>query len=219
MEEILLEAVDNLSKALWEVKTYTVEDMISRKQDLKAYTRYCFQAVDCLERVRGRAPFASKVVDAAMVERGIPIIDDKIKTIFKDVEDAARKLCKSSKGTALEDFGKLTYDATKGLKDISSPIAADRYLLEIVPLLKLHCKKFPKEAQEYLETLALLESQDTATLEQRFETLKLVLLTSLFIGAKAITNIYGDVHGHVLSGTFIHEVTLDSPIEKQKRDK
>lgn len=115
-----------------------------------------------------------------MVEKSIPILDQKIKALFKDVEATAGELCRSTKGTDLETFGRDAYESTRGLSKVESWIVADRYLEEIVPLLKGHCNRLPKEAQACLKTL--VETQDTVSLEQRFDTLKSVLLASLVQG-------------------------------------
>ena len=179
-KEVLLEAVNNLSKALQEVKTYSIDDIIHKKRDLRSYTKYCLQSAECLREARAKAPLASKIVDYTLVEKSIPIVDQKIKALFRDVETAAGRLCKSTKGTELEAFGKDAYETTRGLNKVESWINADRYLEDIVPLLKGHCNRLPKEAQDYLKIL--VDSQDTASLEQRFDTLKSVLLASLVQG-------------------------------------
>jgi len=179
-KEVLLEAVNNLSKALQEVRAYSVDDILLRRRDLKSYTKYCLQTAECLREARSKAPLASKVVDYTLVEKSIPILNQKIKTLFKDVEATAGELCKSTKGTDLEDLGRDAYESTRGLNKVESWIVADRYLEDIVPLLKGHCNRLPKEAQAYLKTL--VDTQDTASLEQRFDTLKSVLLASLVQG-------------------------------------
>lgn len=179
-KEILLEAVENLSKALQEVRSYTIDDINKRKRDLRSYTRYCIQVSNCMKRVRANAPLASKIIDYALIEKSIPIIDQKIKALFRDVEAAAGMLCKSTKGTDLEAFGRDAYESTRGLNKVELPQVADRYLEEIVPLLEGHCNRLPRESQAYLKTL--VNFQNTASLEQRLDTLKSVLLASLVQG-------------------------------------
>lgn len=178
-KEVLLNAVNNLSHALQEVRTYSIDDIIF-KRDLKSYTKYCLKVAECLTEARAKAPLASEIVDYAMVERSIPIIDQKIKTLFRDVEATAGSLCQSTKGTELEDFGKDAYESTRGLNKVDSWITADRYLEDIVPLLESHCNRLPKETQAYLKTL--IDSQGAADLEQRYNTLKSVLLATLVQG-------------------------------------
>jgi len=63
---------------------------------------------------------------------------------------------------------------------VKSPIAAERHLEDLVPLLKANCSRLPESAQTYLRSL--IESMDTAPLEQRFQTLKLVLTAILVQG-------------------------------------
>lgn len=178
--EVLLEAVNNLSKALQEVRAYSIDDILFRKRDLRSYTKYCLQTAECLREARDKAPLSSKIIDYALVEKSIPIVDQKIKALFRDVEAAAGRLCKNTKGSDLEAFGRDAYESTRGLNKIESWIAADQYLERIVPLLKRHCSRLPKEAQELLKTL--VDSQDIASLEQRFNTLESVLLASLVQG-------------------------------------
>ena len=176
-KEVLLEAVINLSKALREVRAYSIEDIALRKRDLKSYTKYCLRSAECLREARSKVPLASKIVDYTLVEKSIPIVDQKIKSLFRDVETTARELCENTRGTYLETLGRDAYKSTKGLNKVESWIVADRYLEEIVPLLKGHCNRLPKEAQAYLKIL--IASQDSASLEQRFDTLKSILLASL----------------------------------------
>ena len=178
--EVLLEAVNNLSKALQEIRSYSIDDITLRKRDLRSYTKYCLQTAECLREARDKAPLAFKIIDYTLIEKSIPIVDQKIKALFRNVEAATGKLCKSTKGTDLEAFGKAAYESTKGLNKVESWIAADQYLERIVPLLKRHCSRLPKEAQEHLKTL--VDSQDTASLELRLNTLESVLLASLVQG-------------------------------------
>jgi HEAT repeat protein len=175
--EVLLEAVNNLSKALQEVRTYSIDDIILRRRDLRSYTKYCLKAADYLNEARTKAPLASKMVDFTLVEKSIPILDRKIKALFKDVEATARRLCKSSKGTELEAFGRDAYESTRGLSNADSWIDADRYLEDIVPLQKRYCNLLPHDAQEHLN--ALVESQDSIDIEGRYRILELVLLAAL----------------------------------------
>ena len=71
-KEVLLEAVNNLSMALQEVRTYSIDDLLFRKQDLKSYTKYYLQTSECLREARSKDPLASKIVDYTLVEKSIP---------------------------------------------------------------------------------------------------------------------------------------------------
>jgi hypothetical protein len=177
---VLLEAVENLSKALLEVKSYTVEDVILRRQELKSYMKYCLNVADNLNKVRKEAPFASKVIDLVAVKKGIPFIDDKIKILFKHVEDAAKSFCKESSGTNQEGLGRSTYEIVRGLKKADTLIEAEGYFIKIIPLLKAHCDRLPKEAQGYLKDL--LKSMESFTLEERFTALEKILMAALVQG-------------------------------------
>jgi len=171
--ETLLEAIENLSLALLEVKSCTLDDITSHKRDLKAYTRYCFQAAECLEEMKDRTPLATKVMDVVMIKKSMPILNEKIKALFKAVEEATKNLCKNSIGTEFEELGASAYQTTKGLGKVDSPIAAERYFENIVPVLYAHCEMIPPKAKDYFKNL--INCMETASLEKRFEILKSVL--------------------------------------------
>lgn len=173
----LLEAVANLAEALKTVKSYTLEDIMKGKFNLKIYLVYCHKAAECLDSVRDDAPFASKMVDAVMVEKSMPLLDKKIKALFKEIEESARRLCMRTKGTELEAFSKDISECANGLNNADSLIATDRFLEEITSLLKEHSDQLPTETQANIKVLA--NSDGTANLEQRLQTLKLILVSSL----------------------------------------
>ncbi|MFB3766155.1 MAG: HEAT repeat domain-containing protein [Methanotrichaceae archaeon] len=167
-KEKLLEAVENLSKALKEVRSYTVDDIINSRHKFRTYAKYCFQAADCVREVRESAPFASKIIDTIMIERSIPTLDDKIKTLFKEVEEAAESFYRGSEGTAQEEMGRSTYELAKGLKSIDSLINAEIYFdKQIIPVLKITCKLLPETSQDYYNKVIGFNKFDG--LEQKLE--------------------------------------------------
>jgi HEAT repeat protein len=177
-KELLLEAVENLSKALEEVRSYTTGEIISRS---KAYTRYCIQAAECLREVNSKAPYASKIVDAIAVEKGIIVLDDKIKSLFKDVEVAARDLCMRSRGTSQEGLDRSNYEKIKSLNQVSSLIDAELFFDEkIIPILEANISRLPVLSKTYF--LNRMKSKDAMTLEDRFELVKDVLHAVLIQG-------------------------------------
>lgn len=176
-KEILLEAVENLSKALQEVRSYTTEEIVSRS---KAYTRYCIQAAECLREVNSKAPYASKIVDAIAVEKGIIILDDKIKNLFKEVEVAAKDLCMRSRGSPQEGFDRSTYEKIKSLSQVESPIDAELFFEDITPLLEANINRLPVLSQTYYMTR--MKSKDTVTLKERYELVKDILQAVLIQG-------------------------------------
>jgi HEAT repeat protein len=207
----LLDIVENLSNALQEVESYTVEDIVLKKRDLKTYTRYCFQVIKCMKTVQEKAPFAIRIIDTIAVEKSLFILSAKIKNLLIEVEETARKLCQGSKGTELEALGKSTYEGTKGLGRIESLMDAERYFEDIIPILQAHCGLLPEASRAYFGNLINL--LETASLEQRFQTLKAVLLAALVNGEQkpiiiqTETNIK-KVSGPILSGSFREQVNF-----------
>ncbi len=176
--ETLLEAVENLSKALQEVKSYTADEIVSRS---KAYTRYCIQAAECLREVNSKAPYASKIVDAIAVEKGIIILDDKIKNLFKEVEAAARDLCMRSRGSPQEGVDKSNYEKIKILGQVNSPIDAELFFDDnIAPILEANINRLPVLSKTYF--LNRMKSKDVITLKDRFELVKDILQAVLIQG-------------------------------------
>lgn len=176
--ELLLEAVENLSKALQEVRSYKIEEIIQRT---KAYTKYCIKASKCLNEVKVEAPYASKAVDAVMIEIGIPILDDKIKDLFKEVEEAAKSYCKKSKGTSREAVARSIYKNAVGLSQTKSQIDAELYTRdETVPLLKANINRLPRQSRGNLRIQ--MKSMRTATLEKKLKIINSVLQAALLQG-------------------------------------
>jgi len=140
-----------------------------------------------------------------MIKRSIPLVDEKIKALFREVEDAAKGLCKASKGTLQEDLGKSAYEGTKGLGRIESPIDAERYLGDLIPLLQAHCSLLPEMSRAYFGNL--IDSMESTSLEQKFQILKDVLQVALVYGEQRPTIIQAQTNiekanGPVLSGSF-----------------
>lgn len=177
-KEKMLEAVVNLSNALKEVRSYTLEDIAARKQEFKTYAKYCFKAADCIKEVRETAPFASSIIDTVLIEKGIPILDDKIKAMFKEVEKAAGSFCKSSRGTPQEHIARSAYEITKGLKQKNSPRAAEIYFdKKIIPLLEAICELLPETSQSYYNKK--IEFNESDEFEQKLETTRDIMQAAL----------------------------------------
>lgn len=142
-KEKLLEVVENLSSALKEAQRALDFDIM--KCDLNAYRRYCERAADLLDITEKKAPGATK-----LLKKGLPIIDNKIKVIFKEIEEAAKKFCKESRQTPFEKISRSAYNNVKGLGEIESPIEAEAKLNRLSPLLKSMCRILPDEVREVI---------------------------------------------------------------------
>jgi len=91
-KETLLEAVENLANALSEAQNVT--DFDATKSDLKAYMQYCNRAADLIGDAAKDAPGA-----AGILRRGLPIIDERIKEIIREIQEKAEAVCRETRGT------------------------------------------------------------------------------------------------------------------------
>jgi len=100
-KETLLEAVENLANALSEAQKLT--DFDATKSDLKIYMQYCNRAADLIGDAAEDAPGA-----AGILRRGLPIIDERIKEIIREIQEKARAVCRKTQETPLEELGLAT---------------------------------------------------------------------------------------------------------------
>jgi len=91
-KETLLEAVENLANALSEA--HKITDFDAMKSDLNTYRRYCDRAADLICDAAEGAPGAARIL-----RRGLPIIDDRIKEIIREIQEKAEAVCRETRGT------------------------------------------------------------------------------------------------------------------------
>jgi len=139
-KEKLLEAVENLANALQEAQNLSGLDEI--QADLNAYRRYCDRTVEVLDETEDKVPGA-----AMLVKRGLPIIDGRIKGIFNEIEEKAKKFCEDTQQTPLKTISRNIFENVKGLGEEQSWINDDKILNEIVPLIISMCSILPEESK------------------------------------------------------------------------
>ena len=88
-KETLFEAVENLANALSEAHNAT--DLDTKKSELNSYRPYCDRAADLIGDAKEGAPGAARVL-----QRGLPIIDDRIKKLLEEVRNKAEIVCKTT---------------------------------------------------------------------------------------------------------------------------
>jgi len=142
-KEILIEAIENLSRALLEVKRLDDSDLDLIKLNLKAYKQYCDRAGELLTMMEKDAPGAVRVM-----RRGMPIIDRRIKTVLKDVEEKAANFCRSAKDTPLQNQGRRAFEGAAGLGGVELQDEADRTLRALMIQAKGYCDMLPQEIKE-----------------------------------------------------------------------
>ncbi|MEA3295512.1 MAG: hypothetical protein U9P81_11225 [Euryarchaeota archaeon] len=107
--------VENLANALSEAQKRT--DLDTTKSDLKAYMQYCNRAADLIGDAAEDAPGA-----AGILRRGIPIIDERIKEIIREIQEKARAVCIETRGTPLEELGLATDKFAQELPSLQSRV-------------------------------------------------------------------------------------------------
>ncbi|MGI5992384.1 MAG: HEAT repeat domain-containing protein [Methanosarcina sp.] len=95
----LLEAVENLAKALKEVQNLGNLDFQTMKGELNFYRKYCDHAAELMKRADEKAPFATEVL-----KKGLPILDRNIKRILEEIQEKAKTACKVSQGTVNKEI-------------------------------------------------------------------------------------------------------------------
>jgi len=156
-KETLLEAVENLTNALSEAHKATDFDAI--KSNLKAYMQYCNRAADLISDAAEDAPGAAQVL-----RRGLPIIDDRIKEIIREIQENAEAVCRETRATSLEELGLATARSAQELPT-QDPLALTMALGSMVSIARGWCEYLPTDkkvdACEQLKNLT-----DTEILEQ-----------------------------------------------------
>ncbi|MEA3281409.1 MAG: HEAT repeat domain-containing protein [Euryarchaeota archaeon] len=100
-KEILLEAVENLANALSEAHKVTDFDVM--KSELNSYRRYCDCAADLIGAAEEGTPGAARVL-----RRGLPIIDNQVREIIREIQEKAEAVRRETQGTSLEELGLAT---------------------------------------------------------------------------------------------------------------
>ena len=107
-QELLLKAVENLANALSEARKVTDFDVT--KSNLKAYMQYCNRAADLIGDAAEDAPGA-----ASILRRGMPIIDERIKEIIREIQEKTVAVCKQTQETPLKELGLATAKSAQEL--------------------------------------------------------------------------------------------------------
>jgi len=158
-KENLLKAIENLANALKEVND--ARDFDIMKRDLNAYRLYCDRAADLLDTTEEKAPRATK-----MIKRGLPIIDERIKEIIREIQERASAVCKQTQGTPLEEIGQETIRYAQELP-LQDPLALIVSLGNMGSIARGLCEYIPADkkiyACEQLKNLVNMELSEQGT--------------------------------------------------------
>jgi len=166
-KETLLEAVENLANALSEAQKVT--DFDATKSDLKTYMQYCNRAADLIGDAAEDAPGA-----AGILRRRMPIIDERIKEIIREIQEKARAICIETQGTPLEELGLATDRFAQELPT-QDPLRLTKSLGSMANSAKVLCELIAtdderRNACELLKNLSDLEfSEQGRALDRALE--------------------------------------------------
>ncbi|MEA1864927.1 MAG: hypothetical protein U9N46_06995 [Euryarchaeota archaeon] len=165
-KETLLKTVENLANALSEAHKVTYFGAM--KSNLNACRRYCDRATDLIGDAAEGAPGAARVL-----QRGLPIIDDRIKDIIREIQERARAVCRETQETPLEELGLATARSAQELPT-QDPLALMMALGNMASSARDWCEYLPTDkkvdACEQLKNLADMKIlEQVTTLARVFE--------------------------------------------------
>ncbi len=98
-KKLLLEAIENLARALEEVQNLKNMDLEATKRELNFYRKYCEQAAELMENTEESAPYAT-----AAMRKGLPILNRKLNSLLEEIQEKAKTACRESQGTATAEI-------------------------------------------------------------------------------------------------------------------
>ncbi|AKB36458.1 hypothetical protein MSSAC_1868 [Methanosarcina siciliae C2J] len=98
-KKLLLEAVENLARALEEVQDQKNTKLEAKREKLDFYRKYCEKAAELMIDTEEVAPSATRVL-----KKGLPILDRKLKSLLEEIQEKAKTACRESKGTDTEEI-------------------------------------------------------------------------------------------------------------------
>ncbi len=146
-KEDLLEAVENLANALREAQDLREKSLEAVKRDLNAYRRYCDRVTELLDDTGETAPGAT-----AVIRRGLPVIDHRIKETITEIQEMARELCKLTIGTPVEPKGAEFYRDAGDLSG-ENDLKCGRSIFRMAELLEDMCEFISPNRKEQARDL------------------------------------------------------------------
>jgi len=142
-KETLLKAVENLANALSEAHNAT--DFDTKKSELNSYRRYCEGAAELIGDAAEGAPVAVRVL-----QRGLPIIDERIKEIIREIQERARAVCKETQGTGTP-YEPLGIEADRWAEQFSDrdDLQNEKIVSRLVHILGEFCDLLPEDKRTY----------------------------------------------------------------------
>lgn len=142
-KKLLLEAVENLARALEEVQDQKNIKLEVKREKLDFYRKYCEKAVELMIDTEEVAPSATQVM-----RKGLPILDRKLKSLLEEIQEKAKTACRESQGTYTEEIACAIKDKVQsiGVQDIES-VSSEKLveiLEEVISVLDIKIPSIPE---------------------------------------------------------------------------
>jgi HEAT repeat protein len=209
-KETLLEAVENLANALSEA--HRITDFGTMTAHLDAYRQYCERAADFIGSAEENAPDA-----AWILRRGMPIIDDRIKEIIREIQEKAEAVCRETRGTGTP-YEPLGMEVNKCAGELSNRdyLRNERTVSRIIHIMGEFCDLLPEGKSTY-PCKILKEIREENELGDKligiataFSYLQPCIESQLKSHQKRTTiEIFADIAVHVLVYTVLHHFAED----------
>jgi nucleoside phosphorylase len=151
-KQILLEAVDNLVKALEEVQSLENRSLEDNKEELSHYMEYCERAADLMSETEQISPYATEVL-----RRGLPILNRKLNSLLEEIREKAKTACQVSQGTPTQEIVCIANRKVQGWKaGTEEEIALDAE--DLLIYMKSSVPRFP-ENEHIVEKIREIEDK------------------------------------------------------------
>ena len=168
-KEDLLEAVENLSNALKETQSLRERGFKAAKCDLNSYRRYCDRAAELLDETEDNAPGATR-----MIKRGLPIIDQRIKDLLKDIRDKSEKICKTG-GPLEAELGCRIQKHTTSALETYNPIEIQKEIDYILRRIGLWSDSIPDEDKKGYIKDNIEDAANEDDIKRRLSVIRILL--------------------------------------------
>jgi len=165
----LLEAVENLSNALLDVKKMREMGLEAMRCDLNTYRQYCERASELLETTGEKAPAATR-----LIKKGFPIIDERIKEIIAEIQEKASGLCRQMKDTPFQALGKEVNQIGKTFLQIKDPIGLEKSVQNMMIALSQICAELPERERGNACDL-LKKAKEEPYVEDKLDLINMVI--------------------------------------------
>ena len=165
-KQMLLEAVDNLAKALKEVQSLENRSLENDKEELSRYMEYCERAADLMSETEQISPYATEVL-----RRGLPILNRKLNSLLEEIREKAKTACLESQGTPTQEIACAVSREVQRW-GISSQVEMTQKVEDVAYLLKTKIANLPENKYVLNKIEALRHESD---LMKQYEVLIFVI--------------------------------------------